>query len=52
MYYYLKYCLFSLGSERYAIFCLFKLEAEVFDTDVLIVDKTVTDICFENITIL
>nr|XP_013012444.1 LOW QUALITY PROTEIN: rhotekin-2 [Cavia porcellus] len=38
-------------SERYAIFCLFKLEAEVFDTDVLIVDKTVTDICFENITI-
>ncbi|XP_023571913.1 rhotekin-2 isoform X1 [Octodon degus] len=38
-------------SERYAIFCLFKMGAEVFDTDVLIVDKTITDICFENITI-
>ncbi|KAM6184208.1 rhotekin-2 [Erethizon dorsatum] len=38
-------------SERYAIFCLFKMGAEVFDTDMLIVDKTITDICFENITI-
>ncbi|KAM5236453.1 rhotekin-2 [Ctenodactylus gundi] len=38
-------------SQRYAIFCLFKLGAEVFDTDMVIVDKTVTDICFENVTI-
>ncbi|XP_021094831.1 rhotekin-2 isoform X3 [Heterocephalus glaber] len=38
-------------SERYAIFCLFRMGAEVFDTDMLIVDKTITDICFENVTI-
>ncbi|XP_069877123.1 rhotekin-2 [Dipodomys merriami] len=39
------------GSPRYAIFCLFKMGAKVFDTDMIIVDKTITDICFENITI-
>uniref|UniRef100_A0A5F9C8B6 Rhotekin-2 n=1 Tax=Oryctolagus cuniculus TaxID=9986 RepID=A0A5F9C8B6_RABIT len=38
-------------SQRYAIFCLFKMGAKVFDTDMVIVDKTVTDICFENVTI-
>ncbi|XP_004681132.1 PREDICTED: rhotekin-2 [Condylura cristata] len=39
------------GPQRYAIFCLVKLGAEVFDTDMVIVDKTMTDICFENVTI-
>ncbi|XP_070220607.1 rhotekin-2 isoform X5 [Bos mutus] len=38
-------------SQHYAIFCLFKLGAEVFDTEMVIVDKTITDICFENVTI-
>lgn len=38
-------------SQRYAIFCLFKMGAEVFDTDMVIVDKTITDVCFENLTI-
>ncbi|XP_023594430.1 rhotekin-2 [Trichechus manatus latirostris] len=38
-------------SQRYAIFCLFKMGAEVFDTDLMVVDKTITDICFENVTI-
>ncbi|XP_051008451.1 rhotekin-2 [Acomys russatus] len=38
-------------SQRYAIFCLFRMGAEVFDTDMVIVDQTVTDICFENVTI-
>ncbi|XP_065407957.1 rhotekin-2 isoform X2 [Chrysemys picta bellii] len=38
-------------SQRYAIFCLFKMGAEVFDTDMVIVDKAITDICFENVTI-
>uniref|UniRef100_A0A667J5K5 Rhotekin 2 n=2 Tax=Lynx TaxID=13124 RepID=A0A667J5K5_LYNCA len=38
-------------SQHYAIFCLFKMGAEVFDTDMVIVDKTTTDICFENVTI-
>uniref|UniRef100_A0A8C8RNC7 Rhotekin-2 n=1 Tax=Pelusios castaneus TaxID=367368 RepID=A0A8C8RNC7_9SAUR len=38
-------------SQRYAIFCLFKMGAEVFDTEVMIVDKAITDISFENVTI-
>ncbi|XP_012918509.1 rhotekin-2 isoform X6 [Mustela putorius furo] len=38
-------------SQQYAIFCLFKMGAEVFDTDMVIVDKTITDLCFENVTI-
>ncbi|KAL2769685.1 rhotekin-2 isoform 1, partial [Daubentonia madagascariensis] len=38
-------------SQRYAIFCLFKMGYKVFDTDMVIVDKTITDICFENVTI-
>ncbi|XP_009863283.1 PREDICTED: rhotekin-2 [Apaloderma vittatum] len=38
-------------SQRYAVFCLFRMGAEVFDTDVVIVDKAITDICFENVTI-
>ncbi|KAL4841695.1 hypothetical protein H8958_012802, partial [Nasalis larvatus] len=38
-------------SQCYAIFCLFKMGANVFDTDVVNVDKTITDICFENVTI-
>ncbi|KAL6083135.1 hypothetical protein STEG23_014122, partial [Scotinomys teguina] len=38
-------------TQRYAIFCLFRMGAEVFDTDMVIVDQTVTDICFENVTI-
>nr|XP_023445716.1 rhotekin-2 isoform X2 [Dasypus novemcinctus] len=38
-------------SQRYAVFCLFKMGAEVFDTDMVIVDKTITDICFENVTV-
>lgn len=39
------------NSQRYAVFCLFRMGAEVFDTDVAIVDKAITDICFENVTI-
>ncbi|KFV71584.1 Rhotekin-2, partial [Dryobates pubescens] len=39
------------GSQRYAVFCLFRMGSEIFDTEVAIVDKTITDICFENVTI-
>lgn len=42
----------SPESQRYAVFCLFRMGAEVFDTEVTIVDKAITDICFENVTIL
>lgn len=38
-------------TQRYAIFCLFRMGAEVFDTDMVIVDQTITDICFDNITL-
>ncbi|XP_053926936.1 rhotekin-2 isoform X2 [Cuculus canorus] len=38
-------------SQRYAVFCLFRMGAEVSDTEVAIVDKAITDICFENVTI-
>uniref|UniRef100_A0A8C5KY23 Rhotekin 2 n=1 Tax=Jaculus jaculus TaxID=51337 RepID=A0A8C5KY23_JACJA len=38
-------------TQRYAIFCLFKMGAKVFDTDMVIVDPTITDICFENVSI-
>ncbi|CAJ0942517.1 unnamed protein product, partial [Ranitomeya imitator] len=35
-------------SDRYAVFCMLRLGHEIFDTDMVIVDKTTTDICFEN----
>lgn len=42
----------SPESQRYAVFCLFRMGAEVLDTEVTIVDEAITDICFENVTIL
>ncbi|CAH6789785.1 rhotekin-2 isoform X1 [Phodopus roborovskii] len=38
-------------TQRFAIFCLFRMGAEVFDTDMVVVDQTITDICFDNVTI-
>ncbi|XP_052020149.1 rhotekin-2 [Apodemus sylvaticus] len=38
-------------TQRFAIFCLFRMGAQVLDTDMMIVDQTITDICFENVTI-
>ncbi|NWX56827.1 RTKN2 protein, partial [Promerops cafer] len=38
-------------SQRYAVFCLLRMGAEIFDTEVTIVDEAITDICFENVTI-
>ncbi|XP_026529988.1 rhotekin-2 [Notechis scutatus] len=35
-------------SKRYSVFCLFKIGAQVYDSDLLIVDKAATDICLEN----
>ncbi|XP_069609722.1 rhotekin-2 isoform X1 [Ranitomeya imitator] len=39
-------------SDRYAVFCMLRLGHEIFDTDMVIVDKTTTDICFENTIVL
>ncbi|KAL4640988.1 rhotekin-2 [Arapaima gigas] len=39
------------SSRRVAVFCLMKTGAEVFDTELVVVDRSVTDICFEGTTI-
>ncbi|KAI5102303.1 rhotekin-2 [Silurus meridionalis] len=39
------------NSPRVAVFCLMKIGTEIFDTEMVIVDRTVTDICFEGVTI-
>ncbi|XP_051883809.1 rhotekin-2 isoform X2 [Pristis pectinata] len=38
-------------SQRFAVFCLLKIEAQIFDTEMVIVDKALTDICFEDLII-
>eukprot|EP00062_Callorhinchus_milii_P001439 gi/632936577/ref/XP_007895406.1/ PREDICTED: rhotekin-2 isoform X2 [Callorhinchus milii] len=38
-------------TQRFAVFCLLKIGANVFDTELVIVDKSLTDICFENLII-
>ncbi|XP_072545654.1 rhotekin-2 isoform X2 [Salminus brasiliensis] len=37
--------------QRVAVFCLMKIGCEIFDTEMVIVDRTVTDVCFEGITV-
>uniref|UniRef100_A0A4W5PBV0 Rhotekin a n=1 Tax=Hucho hucho TaxID=62062 RepID=A0A4W5PBV0_9TELE len=34
--------------HRCAVFCLLQVGAEIHDTDMVIVDRTLTDICFDN----
>lgn len=41
-----------LGSRRMALFCMMHLGSEVFDTEMVVVDRSVTDVCFEGVTIL
>ncbi|MGH0161051.1 UNVERIFIED_CONTAM: hypothetical protein FKN15_040216 [Acipenser sinensis] len=38
-------------SRHVAVFCLMKLGSEVFDSEMVVVDKAVTDICFGNVTV-
>lgn len=40
------------GSRRVAVFCLLQTGSEVFDTQMMVVDRSVTDICFEGTSIL
>lgn len=35
-----------------ALFCMMHLGSEVFDTEMVVVDRSVTDVCFEGVTIL
>ncbi|XP_078144877.1 rhotekin-2 isoform X2 [Centroberyx gerrardi] len=39
------------SSRRVAVFCLMRIGSEVFDTEMVVVDRSVTDICFEGVTI-
>ncbi|XP_062863618.1 rhotekin-2 [Trichomycterus rosablanca] len=39
------------NSQRVAVFCLMKIGTEIFDTEMVIVDRTMTDICFEAVTV-
>uniref|UniRef100_A0A8C9RY49 Rhotekin a n=1 Tax=Scleropages formosus TaxID=113540 RepID=A0A8C9RY49_SCLFO len=34
--------------HRCAVFCLLQLGREIYDTDMVMVDRTLTDICFDN----
>ncbi|XP_024153575.1 rhotekin-2 [Oryzias melastigma] len=38
-------------SRRVAVFCLMKMGSDVFDTDMVVLDRSVTDICFEGVTV-
>lgn len=40
------------GSRRVAVFCLMQIGSEVFDSQMIVVDRSVTDICFEGVSIL
>lgn len=40
------------GSRRVALFCLLQVGSEVFDTQMMVVDRSVTDVCFEGTNIL
>nr|XP_043896835.1 rhotekin-2-like [Solea senegalensis] len=39
------------SSRRVAVFCLLQTGSEVFDTEMVVVDRSITDICFEGVTI-
>ncbi|XP_061767170.1 rhotekin-2-like [Nerophis ophidion] len=39
------------SSRRVALFCLMKMGSQVFDTKIIIVDRSITDVCFEEVTI-
>ncbi|XP_052001255.1 LOW QUALITY PROTEIN: rhotekin-2-like [Xyrauchen texanus] len=42
----------SKGSaQRVAVFCLMKIGSEIFDTEMVIADPTMTDICFEGVSL-
>lgn len=44
--------LFRSELHRCAVFCLLQLDGEIYDTDMVMVDRTLTDICFDNTIVL
>ncbi|XP_059375342.1 rhotekin-2-like isoform X1 [Carassius carassius] len=39
------------NAQRVAVFCLMKIGSEIFDTEMVIADPSMTDICFEGVKI-
>uniref|UniRef100_A0A673ZTZ6 Rhotekin 2 n=1 Tax=Salmo trutta TaxID=8032 RepID=A0A673ZTZ6_SALTR len=39
------------STRRVAIFCLMRIGSEVFDTEMVVVDRSMTDVCFEGVTV-
>ncbi|KAK9960029.1 hypothetical protein ABG768_010106 [Culter alburnus] len=39
------------NAQRVAVFCLIKIGSEIFDTEMVIADPSMTDICFEGVKI-
>nr|Q5XIZ9.1 RecName: Full=Rhotekin-2; AltName: Full=Pleckstrin homology domain-containing family K member 1; Short=PH domain-containing family K member 1 [Danio rerio]AAH83519.1 Rhotekin 2 [Danio rerio]AAH98873.1 Rhotekin 2 [Danio rerio] len=39
------------NTQRVAVFCLMKIGSEIFDTEMVIADSSMTDICFEGVKI-
>ncbi|XP_067311113.1 rhotekin-2 isoform X3 [Pseudorasbora parva] len=39
------------NAQRLAVFCLIKIGSEIFDTEMVIADPSMTDICFEGVKI-
>lgn len=44
--------LFSADLHRCAVFCLLQIGTEIYDTEMVLVDRTLTDICFESTVLL
>lgn len=38
--------------HRCAVFCLLQCGTQIYDTDLVMVDRTLTDICFEDTVVL
>lgn len=38
----------ELSKKKFAVFCMFKVESDIFDTSLVTVDSSVTDISFEG----
>uniref|UniRef100_A0A1A8UBK5 Rhotekin 2 n=1 Tax=Nothobranchius furzeri TaxID=105023 RepID=A0A1A8UBK5_NOTFU len=39
------------SSRRLAVFCLMQIGSDVFDTEMVVVDRSITDICFDGVTL-
>lgn len=45
-------CCIKLDYRQYSVFCLLKVGTEIFDTSMINVDRSMTDITFEDVLLL